>query len=141
MNWGHGITIAIISFMGYILFLVYQTTKAEIDLVSNTYYEDELGYNERKLALERSLPYVSQLKCEVKSEVINYTLPALTSGVEGTITFRHPRNEEGDVRYSFDRETIAISRAKLEDEVPYNVVIIYNSGGEDYRIETKLILL
>lgn len=45
-NWGHGIVLALASFIGFILFMIFifPSDQQNSELVSNNYYEDELNY-------------------------------------------------------------------------------------------------
>lgn len=47
-TWGHGIVIALTLFIGFILYLlfIFPMGKQNSDLVSETYYQDELSYQE-----------------------------------------------------------------------------------------------
>ncbi len=44
MNWGYRLMIAFIAFGGLMATLVYKSVNTKFELVSNTYYEDELKY-------------------------------------------------------------------------------------------------
>ena len=45
-TWGHGIALALLSFIGFILYLIFifPIGKQDSELVSENYYEDELDY-------------------------------------------------------------------------------------------------
>ncbi len=45
-NWGTGIAITLILFIGLMASFVYKATQQNFDLVSETYYEDELKFEE-----------------------------------------------------------------------------------------------
>ena len=44
MNWGKGITIAIVLFMGFIISFVVRAFNRDSDLISDNYYEEGLAY-------------------------------------------------------------------------------------------------
>ena len=50
MNWGKGITIAIIAFMAFILSMVVQTFQRDADLIQDDYYINEANYDSDKAA-------------------------------------------------------------------------------------------
>ncbi len=47
-NWGHGVVLALLSFIGFILFmvLIFPNGKQNSEMVSDSYYEEELHYQE-----------------------------------------------------------------------------------------------
>lgn len=46
VNWGTGIAITLVLFVGLMSFMVYKTSQQRYDLVSENYYEEELQYQE-----------------------------------------------------------------------------------------------
>ena len=45
-NWGTGIAITLVLFIGLMSFMVFKSTQQRFDLVSENYYEEELNYQE-----------------------------------------------------------------------------------------------
>lgn len=50
MNWGTGVTIAILAFMAFILSMVVQTFTRDADLIQDDYYVNEANYDSDKAA-------------------------------------------------------------------------------------------
>jgi hypothetical protein len=64
MNFGHGITIALIAFVIFILTLVTSFLRQDVDLEYTDYYSRELVFNETKEATENAMPFVEFLEIE-----------------------------------------------------------------------------
>ena len=47
MNWGKGVTIAFILFVGFIMFMVVGAFRENFDLVSDDYYLEEINYQDK----------------------------------------------------------------------------------------------
>jgi hypothetical protein len=60
VNWGTGIVISFILFIGFIMVMVLQMSlskKADHQMVTDSYYEKELAYQQQIDAQQRGLPY------------------------------------------------------------------------------------
>lgn len=64
MNFGHGITIALIAFVIFILTLVTSFLRQDVDLEYTDYYTRELVFNETKEATENGMPFLNNLQIE-----------------------------------------------------------------------------
>jgi hypothetical protein len=64
MNFGHGITIALIAFVIFILTLVTSFLRQDVDLEYTDYYTRELVFNETKEATENGMPFLNSLQIE-----------------------------------------------------------------------------
>jgi hypothetical protein len=142
MNWGHGITIAIVLFMGFIVYLAYRTTRAEFDLVSPTYYEDELVYEQDKQSLERGLPFLVDLKQEDLGDKVRFQMPKeLTGNIsKGSIHVKHPALSKFDKQATFTSGEVSVDKTGLLPNVNYLVRIQFTANGLVYRFDSNLIL-
>ena len=77
ISWGTGIAIFYSFFVISMLVLVYATTKQDISLVSDTYYEEDLSYQKKMDKIQRTnqLKHVFELSIEQNSTVISVTIP------------------------------------------------------------------
>lgn len=71
MNFGHGITIALIAFVIFILTLVTSFLRQDVDLEYTDYYTRELVFNETKEATENGLPFLNNLQIESAEGQLN----------------------------------------------------------------------
>jgi hypothetical protein len=71
MNFGHGIAIALIAFVIFIMTLVTSFIRQDVDLEYTDYYSRELVFNETKEATENALPFVNNLEIECEAGQLN----------------------------------------------------------------------
>ena len=71
MNFGHGIAIALIAFIIFIMTLVTSFIRQDVDLEYTDYYSRELVFNETKEATENALPYLNNLEIECEAGQLN----------------------------------------------------------------------
>ncbi len=101
INWGTGITIALVAFMLFILSFVYKTftnSKYDHHIVSKTYYNDELNY-QKEIDAEQNLENLSSkivLKNTDKGVEIIFPEEFKDKKLEGTIDFQRSANEKLD---------------------------------------------
>ncbi|MFT7030901.1 MAG: hypothetical protein ACI83W_001674 [Marinoscillum sp.] len=98
-NWGTGIVIAFALFITFITYIVIQGFRQNIDLVSDTYYLEELHFQDR--ITQKSNLANSGLNLQVSQDQANIvvTFPREFSGSEGKIYFYHPSRELFDKTY------------------------------------------
>lgn len=61
MNWGKGITIALIAFMSYIVYMAIVLMSKDTDLVSTDYYKNEVQFEQEINAQQNAINNKSQL--------------------------------------------------------------------------------
>lgn len=101
-NWGFGITVTIMVFCAGIITLVYLSFQQPIYMVSDTYYADEMRYQEKidqmkNTSMLSSKPVIKFIKEENK---VILSLPKDTNVAEGNIHFFRP----SDTRMDFNHE-------------------------------------
>jgi hypothetical protein len=92
-NWGTKLTIAIILFMGFILTLVYLTTKNNIILVEKDYYPKGLAYQQRINSMRNAEPFRSKMELKQQANQILLKIPGAYPD-SGSITFYRPNQEK-----------------------------------------------
>lgn len=98
-NWGTGIVLAFVLFCSFILYIVVRGFQENIDLVSDTYYLDELAYQER--ITEHSNLHHSGLEVALSqtSSEVKLQFPEGFSDAVGEVYFYHPSREIFDRHY------------------------------------------
>jgi len=101
-NWGTGITIFIIAFMLFILFMVFKATQAKSDLYSEDYYSQEISYQKKIDAINntKKLRGVLSVSQQNDSILINFPSDFNNKEVLGSILFFKPNNAKLDKVYS-----------------------------------------
>ena len=101
LNWGTGIVIAFIAFIGFIMYFVINMNtndKYDHDLVTEDYYAQELIY-QQEIDAEKNLQLLSQ---EIKGRKTNegwlleFPQEIESEKIEGTVFLYRPSNEHLD---------------------------------------------
>lgn len=89
LNWGHGITIGYILFVGYILYFVFTSFSHDVDLVAEDYYAQEIAFQDRIDQSSNAVKWEShvQLKKIESGIELSFSYEALEDFKTGTIYF------------------------------------------------------
>lgn len=104
LNWGTGITIFIVLFVGHILFLVFQTTRVTADLQAEDYYEQEINYQDRIEAIGNT----------------NALSSSFTVSQDKEHVYLHYPQEFGAMNLDGNIELFKPDNASLDQEIPLN---------------------
>lgn len=141
-NWGTGIVISFILFCSFIIYIVIRAFQQDIDLVSETYYLDELAYQER--IDERSNLAHSGYRVELAqtTEEVVVRFPGSFKNATGEIYFYHPSRELFDKHYviSLDKENQQVINKSELIKGNYKVKINWEVGETAYFQETAIFL-
>ena len=132
LNWGFGIVLAFIGFIGFILYFVIIAStdqKAEHNLVTDEYYQEELKYQEEINALENAKNLNVRFNFEQTTEGLRIIIPETVrqQKSEGTVSLYRPSNKQLD----FD---LAISLSNSHLLIPDNRLL---GGRWDIKIRWK----
>ena len=78
LNWGTGIVLAFIAFISFIMYFVIRLSldhNANHELVSNTYYKEELAYQEKIDAEKNSVKFDAKLKVKKSDNGLRIEFP------------------------------------------------------------------
>ena len=141
-NWGTGVAIALALFMSFIIYMVVQFFGANVDLVEEDYYEQEVNYPERKEALQNSLEFVDLVEVSRLDGAIKVIFPeALNmSEAEGSLHLYNAVNADMDRVFSMSAETANEQYILLDGVVPggYTLKIKFSIGEKNYYFEKEL---
>ena len=139
MNWGKGLTIAIIAFMSFILYMVITLmTKGNADLVSEDYYKKEIEYEKEITALKNSENATEKVTINNKGEFIVFQFPTTKEIDNIEIHLLRPNNDKADLTFSEkDTKNVMIEKKKLVKGV-YKASIRYNSEGQPFLQKAEL---
>ena len=113
MNWGKGITIVLICFIGFIGTFVYIAFTKNADLVSENYYENELSYDQTKTEKSNYTALNSEINIDKVEEGIVFQFPSEMGDLKsGSIEFYRPDQKIYD--RSFDIELAEGNSQSLE---------------------------
>ncbi len=139
MNWGHGITIAIVAFMVFITTLVLIVNSKNFELFSDSYYEDELVFDARYSALEKGAQYADQCAQKSVGESYFVTVPSeLVENIDdANLLFRHPQTASKDRTYQWTKgqPEIQVSLSDFDSGTIYQMELAMEINDENYLIE------
>ena len=143
-NWGTGIVMAFVLFIGFILFFVIRMstdTRADHDLVTKEYYQQELAYQEEIDAEKNARALGAELKIEKTAQGLRITLPKalLNSNSTGTMSLYRPSNKhlDFDLPIRLSKTHLLIPDKRLLDG-RWDIKIRIEHEGENYLFKERI---
>jgi hypothetical protein len=137
MNWGKSIIVAFLLFAVFIIGLVAVCVRQDVSLVSNSYYNDELKYQDQidRINNTRLLSDKPAFGVEGQSLVLHFSgLPQLDSG---RLEIFKPSDATQDAAYSLHRESTDVVRIDVSKFASgfYKVRMKWAVHKKEYFIE------
>ena len=144
MNWGKGLTIALIVFAGMMAWFVVMAHRNPEPLVTEEYYAEELKYQQRIDHTERALAMSKAVRMDVGNDRVLLQFPAELKGraITGELTLLRPNDPRADIFLKVNADSAArFERADLV-LIPgrYNAALEWVVDGERYFTEEKLVV-
>lgn len=140
-NWGHGIALFILAFVGFIVLMVVKAFQTSTDLTAENYYSQELAYGSRIEAITNANSLEQHMVISLKENHLEIDLPAsLTDGtLEGEIHFYRPDNAAFDFVQPINatEKTQEVSYSKLISG-NYSVRVKATQEGKEFFFEEAL---
>ncbi len=144
INWGTGIVLAFIAFIGFIMFFVIAlTTNKEYahDLVTEEYYKQELAF-QKEIDAEKNTRSLTKRIEVVKSENgLTIEWPSEFDGkrIEGTVSLYRPSDKKLDFTFPVNttEAKIRIPEERLLDG-RWDVKVIWATNGKEYLFKKAL---
>lgn len=144
-NWGTGIVIAIVSFMGFILYMVVSmsTNKSfDYDLVTEKYYQQELEFQDEINAEKNALKLEENIKVVRTNEGLKLEFPKDFSykDIKGKVFLYRPSNKQLDfeIPISLTNTYLLVPEKRLLDG-RWNITIFWNYKNTAYLFKKELI--
>uniref|UniRef100_UPI0040496B8A FixH family protein n=1 Tax=Flavobacterium sp. TaxID=239 RepID=UPI0040496B8A len=108
INWGTGIFIAIVCFMGFILYFVLKVqsdSSYDHELVADDYYKQELDFQNQLNKSQNTTDSGYQVSITKTTEGIQIEFPAGLNkeSIEGKVSFYRPSNQRLDFEYQISK--------------------------------------
>lgn len=140
MNWGKGIIIGMVLFMGFIITLVTIMMRQKIDLVQEDYYQQELQYNQQYNAESNYLSAQNRIEIGSRADTLLLHFPADFHTGKATIQLRRPNNKNLDVVFAVDAsEQVKIPIKHLE-KGQFKCIISGIYRGKEYQMSQQIAL-
>jgi len=140
LNWGQSITLVILSFMAFILTLVYKMHYRNADLVQDDFYEQEVLYNSKKESIFNYERADFKLNIKQTPEGIEIQFPLDFSFTSGSIQFYRADDMLLDKEYKFDLNNEAKQILNYSDFIvgKYEVNISWNTDETSYLYKSEI---
>jgi hypothetical protein len=132
MNWGRGITIAMIAFMSFILYMVFTLMSKNTDLQSEDYYQKELNFENEISALKNTNKLKEKVKVTLNDLYVIVQFPNLEELDSIKVELYRPNNDKDDQVFSVqESKVVMIPKSKLKKGI-YEMNIQYLVKRELY---------
>jgi len=143
MNWGYKITIGIVAFMCFILFMVGKAFNRKIELVSEDYYERELNFQDVIDAKINAKKFDSKLESKITEDFLEIHLISSVDfdEAQGSLLLFKPDNSEFDKEFDLDLNNSKqiIPKSSLA-KGRYFIQATFELNNESYFIEQEIFI-
>ncbi|MBK7241792.1 MAG: FixH family protein [Flavobacteriales bacterium] len=114
MNWGKGITLALVAFAGMMVYFLIRAAGSPTPLVTDKYYEQELKYQQRINSTNRANELSAEVVMQITAKRIRLEFPKeIDPGtITGELTLLRPNDPTLDKSISLRQALMACSRLK-----------------------------
>ncbi len=139
-NYSHGVILAFVLFCSFITYVVIRGFQQNIDLVSDTYYLDELAFQDQ--IDQKSNLANSGLSLELKQgkEDIQILFPESFKEAKGTVHFYHPSRAIFDKQYTLALNDSNIQTINKDDLIKghFKVKVNWQVGETAFFQESEM---
>ncbi len=140
---GHYITIAMIAFMSFILFLVFKATSTNVDLTAEDYYKQEIEYENIIEAKSNSVGLENEINLIQDGDFtqIKFSDKIDLNRAKGTVHFYKANNSQADQVFQFSPEKSlqAVKSADFE-KGSYIIKVSWKIDDKDFYLEKPFTL-
>ncbi|MCG2460238.1 FixH family protein [Flavobacteriaceae bacterium F89] len=138
INWGTGIVLTFVAFITFILYFVIRMNtdrRAEVNLVTEDYYQAELGIQDEIDAEQRANNLLEKVKVQKTLKGLNIVFPKGIDNrpIEGTVTFYRPSNKRIDFELPL---ILSDSRMFIPDKRlvagRWDITVFWTLNGKNY---------
>lgn len=144
INWGTGLVIGMVCFIGFIVVLVYKmTTENDLnhDLVTEEYYQKEMELQDNIYAQQNTANMNVPITGEKTAQGYLLTFPSTyeSEKITGTLELYRPSNKQLDFKtpVKVTNSTLLIPKDKLL-EGRWNITLNWKYDNENYRFTEKI---
>ena len=142
-NWGYKILLVYLVFVAGILYLVVQSSKQSVDLVTPDYYAQELKYQEKIDQRKRAEALSGPLRYQIIGQQLEVIFPREFAGktIGGELLLYYPANSSKDVRapIAATDNTMRINLPK-DTHGMHILQVSWTSDGISYYVEENLFI-
>lgn len=137
MNWGKGLTLAMLLFIGFIVTLTWIKLSKVSDLEDENYYEREINY-EQEIQAQRNANAFEKISIGNDDKFLIFTIPTEIQMQNATVKFIRPSDKKLDKTFLFENsKTLLISKGELKAG-KYKLEITYQIDGKDCLVKEEI---
>ncbi|MBA6313465.1 FixH family protein [Cellulophaga baltica] len=144
INWGTGVVIAFVCFISFILFFVIRMNmddKANHDLVTEEYYQEEIGYQKEIDAVKNANHNSKKISLQKTAEGLEISFPENLNNkeIKGTVSLYRPSNKHLDFDFPIslsDSHLLVPDKRLLEGR--WDIKISWKYQNEEYLHKEKI---
>jgi nitrogen fixation protein FixH len=144
MNWGHKITIIFVAFAGMMIYMVVRSFQANVDLVTEDYYIQELNFQQqidKTKNVKADQKEVSH-RLTIEGVELQFSEKSTLSNLEGNINIYRPSEADMDKSISIALDSQMKQMISPEFFIPgkYILKIDWKEGETPYYQEIELMV-
>ena len=140
LSWGKGITIVMIAFMSFILYMVFTLMSKNTDLESEDYDQKEIEVEKEIKASKNTNKLKEKVKVTQNEDYVVLQFPNLEELDSISVLMFRPDNEKDDQTFTVeDSKILMIPNKKLKLGV-YDLKIQYQVAGELYMQKESVVI-
>lgn len=132
MNWGKGIAIALVLFMGFIIVLVIKMVSQNIELETDDYYKKDIAYQEEITSMENADALTEKPTISLTETHVVVQFPIELEFSEARLNLKRPNDETDDRSYDIvGTSMFTLNKNELEKGV-YKLELSYVHKDKNY---------
>jgi hypothetical protein len=142
-NWGVKITAVYILFVMGIMYLVIQSSRQSVDLVTPDYYAEEIQYQEKINQTRRAEALSAPIQYSLREQLLEIRFPSEFKGKEinGTVLLYYPADSKKDLTVPIRTEANKMTLTIPDKSSGMHILqVTWKSGGEAYYFEEPLFI-
>jgi hypothetical protein len=142
-NWGVKITAVYVIFVMGIMYLVIQSSRQTVDLVTPDYYGEEIRYQERINQTRRAEALSSPIQHNLNGQLLEIRFPPEFEGreISGSVLLYYPADSKKDVKVPVQTQANRMSLSIPEKSSGMHILqVSWKSGSETYYFEEPLFI-
>jgi len=144
INWGTGIVIAFVIFMGGTISTAVYLMNKDINLVADDYYDQEINYQKHIDRMERTSQLEEKQIIFFDGSTVKIIIPKVLVKKElsGEIYFYRPSDSNSDIKITLIPDTSGIQVIPVErlDKGYWKIKVSWLSNGKDYFSEDRILI-
>jgi hypothetical protein len=141
MNWFQKMMLVLLLFIGMLSYMVYRSNKVQLDLVTDTYYEEEIRYQHRIDDMANADQLQQQVVIEKKEKDLHIAFPAGMENekIKGKVGlyFAADKNKDKEIDLSPD-ESLQQNISMSGMRGMYAIQVSWQYNGKSFYTEKKI---